>query len=272
MLNVQVFQPLLELSAAINEYTEELQKNPKRKRKSELKEGIQKMKVALAEESAALITNTLDGWDSRQPLSDFLEQRLNAIKAASDESWHLAIDDVKIQLIRISSKESKKGATRRKIEKNGWWLTLLFIGIAMGALKWHWIIDVNQPVDTITGVIQRAATLEKVLDYDDTMDTRVRRGGWAKGIIFWPAEPTEKEIGYAAEFLWNTIEVYDYLKEKNIVCGNPILYNPDDDNYEDEIKVSQVVIEYINTVDNLSNAESGPELIVEAFTRKFPCQ
>ncbi len=272
MSNVELFQPLLELSAAISEYTEELQTKPERKRKSELKKGIQNMEEALVEKSTELINKTVDSWDSDQPLSDFLSQELDAIKEASDESWHLAIDDVKVRLRKISNTESKKSPTRRKIEKNGWWLTILFVGITMVSLKWYWLIDVNQPIDTVNGVIQRAGTLEKLLDYDDTMDTRVRRGGWLKGIMLWPAEPTEKEIEYASEFLWSTVEIYDYLQEQDAVCGIPFFHNSDDDNYKDEIAISQVVIDYVNTGNNFSNVESGPLLIAEAFTSKFPCQ
>lgn len=272
MPNIELFQPLLELSAAINKCTEELQTKPEKKRKSELKKIIQKLEETLVEKSTELIKKTVDSWNSDQSLSDFLEQELDTIKEASDESWHLAIDDVKIRLREISNTETKKSPTRRKIEKNWWWLAILFVGITMGSLKWFWLIDVNQPSDTVTGVIQRAGTLEKILDYDDTMDTRVRRGGWLKGIILWPAEPTEKEIGYAADFLWTTVGVYDYLQEQNAVCGAPLIHNSDDDNYKDEIPIAQVVIDYINTGNNFNNVENGPLLIAEAFYSKFPCQ
>ena len=48
MPNIELFQPLLELSAAINTSTEELQTKPEKKRKSELKEMIQKLNDRLA--------------------------------------------------------------------------------------------------------------------------------------------------------------------------------------------------------------------------------
>jgi hypothetical protein len=32
------------------------------------------------------------------------------------------------------------------------------------------------------------------------MNTHVRKGGWLKGILFWPIEPTEDEIKGASEF------------------------------------------------------------------------
>jgi hypothetical protein len=272
MSNVKLFQPLLELSAVINEYKEELQTKPGSKRKSELKEGIQNMETALVEKSTELIKKTVDSWDSDQTLSDYLEQELDAIKEASDESWHLAIEDLKVRLRKISNTESKKSPIRRKIEKNGWWLTILFIGITMVSLKWYWLIEVNQPIDTVKGVIQRAGTLDKSLNYDDSMDTKVRKGGFFKGILFWPAEPTEKEIEYASEFLLSTVEVYAYLQEQNAVCGGPLFHISDDDHYKDTMAISQVVLDYINNGSNFNNVENGPLLIAQALTSKFPCQ
>lgn len=59
---------------------------------------------------------------------------------------------------------------------------------------------IESPPDTQKGIQERAAAIEKVLRYDDWMDTRVRRGGWLKGILLWPIEPTEQELKGASEF------------------------------------------------------------------------
>jgi len=272
MSNIELFQPLLELSAAISECNEELQSKPGWKRKSELKKAVQNMEQKLTEQSTELINKTVDTWDSDQSLGAFLAEELNAVKETADESWHVAIEDVKKRLSKLADKESKKSPTRRKIEKNGWWITILVIGITMVSLKWYWLIDVNEPIDTPSGVAQRAATLEKLLDYDDSMDTRVRRGGWLKGILFWPAEPTEEEIKHASEFLWTTVDVYDYLKNENALCNANLFHNAKDENYKDEIAIAQIAIDYINNKQNISTAESGPLLLAGAYTSKFPCQ
>lgn len=272
MSNIELYQPLLELSSAINECNQELQGKPGWKRKSELKKAVQSMEQKLTEQSAELINKTVDSWDSDQPLSAFLIEELNAVKEVADESWHVAIEDVKKRLRKLAEKESKKSPTRRKIEKNGWWITILVIGLTMVSLKWYWLIDVDEPIDTPTGVSQRAATLEKLLDYDDSMDTRVRRGGWLKGILFWPAEPTEEEIKYASEFLWATVEVYDYLQNEKVLCNANLFHNANDENYKDEIAIAQVAIDYIANTQNISVAESGPLLLAGAYTSKFPCK
>lgn len=234
MSNIELYQPLLELSAAIKQCNQELQGKPGWKRKSELKKAVGNMEQKLTEQSTGLISKTVDSWDSGQPLSSFLAEELDAVKEAADESWHVAIEDVKNRLSKLADKESKKSPTRRKIEKNGWWIAIVVTGITMVSLKWYWLIDVNEPMDSTAGVVQRAETLEKLLDYNDSMDTSVRRGGWLKSILFWPAEPTEQEIEYASEFLWTTVDVYDYLSEEGALCNASLTHNANDENYEDE--------------------------------------
>lgn len=59
---------------------------------------------------------------------------------------------------------------------------------------------IDYSVESREGIQERAAAIEKLLRYDDWMDTRVRRGGWLKGILLWPIEPSESEIEGAAEF------------------------------------------------------------------------
>jgi hypothetical protein len=199
-------------------------------------------------------------------LSDELEQ----IKEVADESWHLAIDDVKGRLLKVASSETKKSPLRRKIEKNGWWITITVVAFIMVFLKWYWLVEVTQPIETVEGVRQRTAALEKVLDYDDSMDTRVRRGGWLKGILFWPAEPTDDEVGYAGEILWWTLDVYDYLKKEGLICKASLSYNPNDDNIQDEIKIVKVLKDFIGI--SPSTADDGVELVAEAFVSKFPCE
>jgi hypothetical protein len=200
------------------------------------------------------------------------KEELDAIKEVADESWHVAIEDVKERLVTLAKKESKKSPTRRKVEKNGWWITILLIGIVVVSLKWYWLVNVSDPIETSAGVAQRAATLEKLLDYDDTMDTRVRRGGWLKGILLWPAEPTEEEIKYAAEFLWTAVEMYDYLQKENSLCNTNLSYNANDGGYKDEIAIAQVAIDYVNNTQEIAYAESGLLLLRDAYVKKYPCQ
>lgn len=272
MSNIELYQPLLELEVAIAECKEELAYFPNAKRKSELETNIFNMEEKIHEKSSALVDKTVDTWgNSSQSLSSFLGDELNSLKEVADKSWHLAIDGVRERLTKLADIETKKSPAFRKFEKIVPLISIIAIVIVIFSLKWYWLVKVNQPIETTKGVVQRAGTLEKLLDYDDSMDTHVRRGGWLKGILFWPIEPTENEVKHASEFLWTTVDVYDYLLNENTLCRSQMTHNSKDDNMKDEIAISQVVIDYLKTT-NPNNSENGALLIANAFISKFPCK
>src|SRR3546814_20852323 len=69
-------------------------------------------------------------------------------------------------------------------------------------------VDVSAPIASREGVVQRAAAMEKYVRYDDFMHTEVRKGGWLKGIMFWPIEPSDAEMTAAAEFAGLTLGAF----------------------------------------------------------------
>jgi hypothetical protein len=271
MSSTDLYQPLLEIWLAVEAYKEALGEKPGWNRSSKLKKAIQNGKVKLTEECQALINKTVDTWDSDESLADFLASELNSVREHSDPSWHAAIDGVRDKLVELARKESSKGPTRRKIEKYGWLIGIATVAIVMVFLKWYWLVDVTKPVTDPSGISQRAKALEKVLDYDDSMDTRVRRGGWLKGILFWPAEPTGKEIEYASEFLWGTVEIYDYLKGEGALCGSNLQHSSDNDTFDDELAIAKLVISRITEVDVQQDDDAG-SILVKAFMAELPCK
>ena len=272
MSNIELYRPLLELASAISECNEELKGKPDRKRKAELQKAIQNMEKSITEKSTAIIDRTVDTWSSDKSLSSFLASDLDAIKSAADESWHVAIDDVKVRLDKLARREGRKSRTRRKFEKNLWWITIAVVVITAVSLKWYWLVEVSEPIESAAGIVQRAGALEKLLDYEDLVNTRVRRGGWLKEVLFWPAEATEEEVTYASEFLWAAVEVYDYLVSEGTLCNLYLSHDSGDENYKNEIAIAQIAIDYINHSQNISGLESGPLLISNSYTSKFPCQ
>ena len=51
-------------------------------------------------------------------------------------------------------------------------------------------LDISAPLKTCEGLYQREQAAQKYERYHDWMDTRVRRGGGLKGVLFWPIAPT----------------------------------------------------------------------------------
>jgi hypothetical protein len=82
-------------------------------------------------------------------------------------------------------------------------------------------LEISQPLESKLGIQQRAAALEKTLRYNDWMHTRVRRGGWVKGILLWPIEPTEAEMNGSREFVTLSYQAHDFLFRRGDVCGGP---------------------------------------------------
>ena len=272
MSNIGTFQPLFELSGAILECKQELEGKPPRKRQTELKKLARELEESLAESSKALIGKTVESWKSDQPLAEFLASEMELIKASSDASWHLAIDDVKERLVKLANNEEKKSTTRRKIEKNAWWILLVAIASTMVILKWYWIVDVSEKSDTAIGYYQRAEALQKLIDYDDYMGTKVRKGGMFKGVLFWPIEPTEEEIQYASDFLWTSVNVYDYMISEGLLCAVDMNHNGDDEDYDDEIAIAQVVITQFNNGLDVRQTENAAFTAAKAYSTAFLCQ
>lgn len=271
MLNLELCKPLFELSLAIEQSKKELASNPSSERASELEKSIQDLGGKIYEKSTALINKTVDQWSSKEPLSSFLSVELEALKTSADASWHSAIDDVKKRLINLADIEAKKSPIRRKIEKNAVGILIVLVVAIVLSLKWHWLIEVDEPIEASTGVVQRAKVLEKVLEYDHSMGVFVRRGGWLKGIIYWPIEPTDDEIKHASEFLWSVVGVYDYMQKESLLCGSQLHHDSSDKDIKDEVVIAQVVIDDLKTADPKSE-KNGALLVANSFMKKFPCK
>src|SRR3546814_16807963 len=80
------------------------------------------------------------------------------------------------------------------------WVIVAVCVVAYFGLRLFSAVDVSAPIASREGVVQRAAAMEKYVRYDDFMHTEVRKGGWRKGIMFWPIESSDTESETAWEF------------------------------------------------------------------------
>lgn len=131
-------------------------------------------------------------------------------------------------------------------------------------------VNVSATLESKLGLQQRAAAAEKVIQYDDWMGTRVRRGGWIKGILLWPIEPSDVEANAAGEFVSVALEGYNILTQQNEICGNLI------NGYGNQLSDEQIkfVDEIAVTIQepNLSWQEPPVMTVLHAIKEKFPCQ
>jgi hypothetical protein len=65
--------------------------------------------------------------------------------------------------------------------------------------------------------------------------------------------------------------VYEHLRHENALCVSKLTLDAKYGEYQDEIALAQVVIDYLKTV-GPAGSGNGPQLIAGALTSKFPCK
>ena len=120
---------------------------------------------------------------------DEVQGQLTNLREEADPSWHPAFDYMQENLIPYLTKEAGRSPRMRKARKAAPFAAAAHVAVIyFGIAKFSGTPD-TAAIDTREGIEQRAAATEKVIRYDDWMDTRVRKGGWLKGILLWPIEP-----------------------------------------------------------------------------------
>ena len=144
----------------------------------------------------------------------YVEQDIAEVRAKSDPSWFPTVDYVSENLLPYLNKEAKRDPKTRKAIRA---IPLILGGIAFiayFAVRFSSAIPIEHALATKVGIQERAAAVEKLLRYDELMDTHVRRGGWTKSIMFWPIKPTDAEIKGASEFAALAFQAHDVSVEQ----------------------------------------------------------
>jgi hypothetical protein len=208
--------------------------------------------------------------DDWSVIPDAVAADLDNIGASADASWQPAVQYTKENLIPFITKEAGKSPLTRDIIK---WSPVVLA--AVGAIAYFGIrftsgVDVSAPLETKLGLQQRAVAAEKVIQYDDWMGTHVRRGGWIKGLLFWPIEPSESEVKAASEFVSVALEGYDVLTQQSAICGN-LMGGSGDQLSGGQIKFVDEIAEKIQEA-NLSWQEPPVMTVLQPIKEKFPCK
>lgn len=269
MSNLKLYPPLLEKAVTVL-HLEDVVKdaNQTKKEKRKAQDILNELRPELISDSQKLISDSFDSWQEKSDLVSHIIYELDELKSVADSSWHSAITKLKELLIEQTIKESKKSPLRRKIEKHSWWIILLTISISALSIRYYSAVEVTDTITEKSGIIQRADALQKILRYDDWMDTRVRKGGWLKSFLLWPIEPTKEEINSAAEFIGATEEVYNHLLSQSLICNVPPSYNTD------HMTASKDVLSFIQMKSDaykINQTENSVQLIAIPLIEKFPC-
>ena len=168
-----------------------------------------------------------------------VEAQIAEFREQGDPSWHPALDYLETHFLPKLRKEAGRSPRMRKAIKASPWVLAAVIAAVYFAVRLLSGTPVDAPLETREGIEQRAAAAVKALRYDDLMHTHVRKGGFLKGIMLWPIEPTEQEVQGAAEFVGLVIEGQRYTQG----CGSVTGY--DDKLSKPQIKMIKEVAGYV---------------------------
>lgn len=260
---------LLELAAGIMELDDAEQSL----RKGHEWRAAKKQHDSLVEAFDKVRKNYVDGLLTKgedwSHISAAVSSDLENIQSRADSSWHPSIDYTRNRLLPYLSKELGRPPIVREVIRWTPWALAGAAAIVYFSVRLTSSVEVGAPLSSKAGLQQRAAAVEKVLRYDDWMRTHVRRGGWLKGILFWPIEPSEEEIEGAAELVSTTLAGYDALAEQKVVCGS-IAPSYDSTLTPQQMKLTADVAEYLQRGDIIW--QKPPLLtIVEPIKQAFPC-
>lgn len=197
-------------------------------------------------------------------VADEVQGQLTSFRDEADPSWYPALEYTQSNLMPYLTREAGRSPRMRKARKAAPFAVAAIIGVIYFGTAIFSGAPVTKAVETREGIRQRAAAAERVIRYDDWMDTRVRRGGWVKGILLWPIEPDEYEIRGAGEFVGLVLASQQYAKRCGSVVGSG------DSLTKEQIKMIRDVAEYLQR-DDIQWQDPAPVTVVTALANAELC-
>ena len=170
------------------------------------------------------------------------------------------------KLKEIAAKEGTRSPFRRKVEHFGPMIIGVAVFLIYFGVRGYFQLPTFDSLETRQELIYGYDAVHKAEFFDNAMNVHVRKGGWLKGILFWPIEPTDKEIAMGAEFLGLMDGVHAYGMEQKIFCdsANPNLANAD---WPTHLKYAELVVKHASA----SKEKNAINVIADAFIAEFPC-
>lgn len=132
--------------------------------------------------------------------------------------WALTVDVVREDINNRIRGEAGKPVWRRRLQYYSVPIIVSTLAIAYVGTWMYNDLEIDQPIETKAGIIQRADALDKVLRYQDLMSGQAQRGGWIKPFLFAPLEPDDAELEGARGFSSLVLAGYDKLESEGLAC------------------------------------------------------
>lgn len=178
---------------------------------------LARVEAAFRKERDRIVYEVLKEKRATEELITLVSNDLDAI-ADAEPGWAETVVSVKAELADALRRDAGHSSGRRFAKRYAG----VGIGLALVAAYFGvWLyqdLDVDAPVESRTGLIQRAEAFEKLRDYEEVANTDTRRGGLFKSILFKPMEPDEAEVQAAGEFGGLVIEGLRVLVAQGEAC------------------------------------------------------
>lgn len=198
-MKTDYFDELLELAFEITELAEAESTLDKSEWKA-AKERHDQLERRFKKARDKYIDVLLSTAEGQEKAPSLVQAQIAQIRDECDPSWLVALQYVSDGLVPQLHAEAKKHPSLRKLTKMAPFIVFVVIAISYFSVRLLSSVPITDVAESRKGIQQRAEAVNKVIRYDDWMSTKVRKGGWIKGIVFWPIEPTESEIKGASEF------------------------------------------------------------------------
>jgi hypothetical protein len=237
----EYFDEMLQMAAAITQLADAEGTLDKREWKK-AKEQYDSLEAKFIEVRNKYVDVLLATPEGHAEAYELVRTNLEEIKAACDPSWGAAVQYTSEKLLPKLQKEASRDPRTRMAVKAAPWVFGGLAIIAYFGVRFWAATPITHSLETKDGIQERAAALVKLIRYDDWMQTHVRKGGWLKGILLWPIEPTEDEIKGASDLVGLEFAAQKIASEQ-FACQ--IVYRSQGTPSKDELDYLKKAAEYL---------------------------
>lgn len=129
-------------------------------------------------------------------------------------------------------------------------------------------LDVDAPVESRAGIVQRAEAYEKSRTFDELNSGGARHGA-LRAVLLAPFEPDEAEVAGAIEFLDIVFGGANYLQQEGHSCGTADLTQASTYDERHLELADRVAADLVSPATQWGS--SAPVTVLESVARQFPC-
>ncbi|MBB3982613.1 hypothetical protein GGR44_002279 [Sphingobium fontiphilum] len=188
-------------------------------------EGVKQRGIVKSKYDGALnrfVYNLLSHHPDGDEAISIVNADIDARIAQVGDHWTANYDEIREDLTARIRKSAGRSGWQRTLIYRAPLIALALLVVLYFGFRFYNATPVTDPFETRLGLTQRADALAKAIRYNDWASGSSRRGGFIKGILLWPIEPTEAEHKSAAEFANVIFSGAAMLRDRREACNLPV--------------------------------------------------